>query len=152
MGFIKNILEQHHRNVEERNNKCNELINEIEESINDSKNLFISNTEFIDPLVEHEWKERNHSTIDKSSIENIKSFKKASQYKILLSKQTDLLNIINSLNNDILKHNKTVADKKIDEAYSIIGDVEVRKLDYHQMIIIVKESHNHLVVAGAGTG
>ena len=36
--------------------------------------------------------------------------------------------------------------------YSLIGDVEGRKLDHQQMACIVKEAHNHLVIAGAGTG
>ena len=41
---------------------------------------------------------------------------------------------------------------KVKEAYSLIGDVEGQRLDQQQMICIVKEAHNHLVIAGAGTG
>ena len=41
---------------------------------------------------------------------------------------------------------------KVQAAYALIGDVEGRKLDQQQMTCIVKEAHNHLVIAGAGTG
>lgn len=40
----------------------------------------------------------------------------------------------------------------LDEAYALIGNVEGRKLDSQQMSCILKEAHNHLVIAGAGTG
>ena len=52
----------------------------------------------------------------------------------------------------IQQHNNEVANNRIDKAYELIGEVEGRKLDRQQMACIVKEAHNHLVIAGAGTG
>ena len=42
--------------------------------------------------------------------------------------------------------------QKYKNAYALIGNVEGRKLDKQQMTCIVKDAHNHLVIAGAGTG
>lgn len=52
----------------------------------------------------------------------------------------------------IEKHNSVYLDGKIEEGYNLIRDVEGQRLDRQQMACIVKDTENHLVVAGAGTG
>ena len=53
---------------------------------------------------------------------------------------------------NIEKHNSVYLDDKVNEGYNLIGDVEGQRLDRQQMACIVKDTENHLVVAGAGTG
>ncbi len=53
---------------------------------------------------------------------------------------------------NIEKHNNAFLDDKVNEGYSLIGEVEGQQLDKQQMACIVKDAENHLVVAGAGTG
>lgn len=50
------------------------------------------------------------------------------------------------------RHNDEAASKKINEISSIILPVEGKKLDKQQLLCIAKDSHSHLVLAGAGTG
>ncbi len=52
----------------------------------------------------------------------------------------------------IQDHNNQVLMPRIARAYKLIGNVEGQKLDTQQMSSVVKNPHNHLVIAGAGTG
>ena len=52
----------------------------------------------------------------------------------------------------VREHNDNVAAERVDIAKKLIGKVEGRELDDQQMKCIIKPMHNHLVIAGAGTG
>lgn len=152
MGFIQSILEQHQKKVQERNNACAELISRIDNALRDAKSMFSAPQTFIDPNAEAAWRNRNSTVLADSETQKIQRVKKAAQYKMLAAKQLDLINVTHSMTQQILQHNERAASMKIQAAYSLIGDVEGRKLDTQQMTCIVKEAHNHLVIAGAGTG
>lgn len=152
MGFIQSILEQHQKKVQERNNACAELISRIDNALRDAKSMFSAPQAFIDPNAEAAWRNRNSTVLADSETQKIQRVKKAAQYKMLAAKQLDLINVTHSMTQWILQHNERAASMKIQAAYSLIGDVEGRKLDTQQMTCIVKEAHNHLVIAGAGTG
>ncbi len=152
MGFVKNILEQHKKKIQERNSGCEELISRIDEALNDAKSLFSDSQAFVEPGAETVWKNRYNTVITDSEMTKIQQLKRASKYKLLVSKQLDLINIKCEMSQRIHQHNERVAGMKIHVAYSLIGDVEGRKLDPQQMTCIVKDVHNHLVIAGAGTG
>lgn len=114
--------------------------------------MFSDSQSFVDPGKEIEWSNHNASLIADMNIINIQKLKKATHYKMLLEKQAELYRNANSLKQQISVHNDRVADAKIQNAYALIGNVEGRKLDKQQMTCIVKDAHNHLVIAGAGTG
>lgn len=152
MGFIQTIIDQHQKRVQERNDACNDLISHIDDALRDAKSLFSAPQAFVDPRVENEWKNRNNKVLTDSETQKIQRLKKASQFKVLLAKQNELIDVANSMTKQILQHNERAASMKVQAAYSLIGDVEGRKLDRQQMTCIVKEAHNHLVIAGAGTG
>ena len=57
-----------------------------------------------------------------------------------------------SLEHTIQLHNSNTATLFRENGRRLIGDVEGRPLDDQQMDCIVKPAHNHLVIAGAGTG
>lgn len=152
MGFIQNLIFQYQKKKQERNNACINLITRIDNAILDAKSLFTDHQTFIDPNAETLWKDRNSILLADAGLYNIQRLKKASQYQLLYSKHIELFEVARSLTKQILLHNEHVANMKLQDAYSLIGDVEGRKLDKQQMTCIVKEAHNHLIIAGAGTG
>lgn len=152
MGLIKKIIAKHKERVKVRNEACDNLIAQVDTAIQEINLLFSDSQSFVDPCKETEWCNRNVSLIADVSIINIQKLKKATHYKMLLEKQAELYRNANSLKQQISVHNDRVADTKIQNAYNLIGNVEGRKLDKQQMTCIVKDAHNHLVIAGAGTG
>lgn len=152
MGLIKNIIAKHKERAKVRNEACDNLIAQVDTAIQEINLLFSDSQSFVDPGKEIEWSNHNASLIADMNIINIQELKKAKQYKRLLEKQAELYQNANSLKQKISVHNDRVADAKIQNAYALIGNVEGRKLDKQQMTCIVKDAHNHLVIAGAGTG
>lgn len=152
MGLIKKNIAKHKERVKVRNEACDNLIAQVDTAIQEINLLFSDSQSFVDPSKETEWCNRNVSLIADVSIINIQKLKKATHYKMLLEKQAELYRNANSLKQQISVHNDRVADAKIQNAYALIGNVEGRKLDKQQMTCIVKDAHNHLVIAGAGTG
>lgn len=152
MGLIKKIIAKHKERVKVRNEACDNLIAQVDTAIQEINLLFSDSQSFVDPGKEIEWSNHNASLIADMNIINIQKLKKATHYKILLEKQAELYRNANSLKQQISVHNDRVADAKIQNAYALIGNVEGRKLDKQQMTCIVKDAHNHLVIAGAGTG
>ena len=59
MGFIRTIIEQHKKKVQERNNTCDELISRIDEALRETKSLFSDPQIFVKPQAETDWKNRN---------------------------------------------------------------------------------------------
>lgn len=152
MGFIQKMVAKHKERVKVRNEACDNFITQVDTALQEINILFSDSQAFVDPSKEIEWNNRNISLIADVSITNIQKLKKATHYKMLLEKQAELYRNANSLKQQISVHNDRVADTKIQDAYALIGDVEGRKLDKQQMTCIVKDAHNHLVIAGAGTG
>lgn len=152
MSFIKTAIDRHQKKIKERNDTCNDMISRIDNALQEAEALLSEQQSFIDPCAETEWRDRNNILPEISDAHKIKHLKKASEYKALCAKQLKLTEIAASISRQILEHNEQVASIKVPEAYALIGDVEGRKLDKQQMVCIVKEAHNHLVIAGAGTG
>lgn len=152
MGFIKTIIDNHQKKVKERNDSCEKLISQIDNALTEIKIIFSNPQDFIDPQEESSWKNRNNELLIDIASLNIKKFKRASRYKALINKQSELNQVVRVLSQQIIQHNDYAVSIKIQAAYSLIGNVEGRKLDLQQMTCIIKEAHNHLVIAGAGTG
>lgn len=152
MGFIRTLIDRHQKKVQERNDSCNDLISRIDDALHDAKSIFSAPQIFVDPQSETEWKIRNSRLFADLETQRIQCLKKASQYKVLSAKRIELVDFARSMPHHIQQHNARAASMKVQAAYALIGDVEGRKLDQQQMTCIVKEAHNHLVIAGAGTG
>ncbi len=152
MNIIIKIIENHKEKVRLRNEKCDNLIAKIDHALAETNEMFSNATDFIDPNQVEEWNKSYADLINETQIVFIQKLKKAIHYKSLLLKQSELQRTKNNLKFKISQHNERIADEKIQNAYNLIGDVEGRKLDKQQMTCIVKEAHNHLVIAGAGTG
>lgn len=152
MGFIKIIISKHKEKVKARNELCDNLIMQIDNALKEIKILFSDSQSFIEPSQENMWKNRNAEIILGVGITNIQKLKKAGHYNTLLNKQVELARTSDSLKEQINLHNDKVANAKIQNAYALIGEVEGKRLDRQQMLCIIKDTHNHLVIAGAGTG
>lgn len=152
MSIIQTIIDKHNEKVKVRNNMCDNLIMQVNMALQEISILFSDFQSFVEPKKELEWNNRNADLIESVNIKNIKKLKKAKCYKELLKKQTELYHNIDTFKQQINTHNNIVADTKINVAYKLIGNVEGQKLDKQQMTCIIKEAHNHLVIAGAGTG
>ncbi len=152
MNIITRIIENHKEKVRLCNVKCDNLIIKIDHALTEINEMFLNTTDFIEQSQINEWNKRHADLINDIQIIFIHNLQKATHYKSLLFKQSEFQRTINNLNYRISQHNERIADEKIQNAYKLIGDVEGRKLDKQQMSCIVKEAHNHLVIAGAGTG
>lgn len=152
MGFIQSIIEHHRQKALERNDICNRLISRIDEALGEADSIFSDPQSYIDPEAATSWESRHKDILSDTGTDEIRRLKKALQYEKLLSRHNALADKSCSLSQMIASHNERVADIKLQAAYSIIGTVEKRKLDRQQMSCIIKDAHNHLVIAGAGTG
>lgn len=152
VGFIQSLIDGYKRKKQEKNDACNVLIKKIDIAIADISTPFNDKQNFIEPQQAERWSGQYKTLFDEISVSNIRGLKGVVQYKNLLKRKDMLLEVSRFLPQRIQQHNNNVANNRILRAYELIGDVEERKLDRQQMACIVKEAHNHLVIAGAGTG
>lgn len=149
MGFIQSIIDQYREKAQARNDACDQYILQIDQAFREISGLFADQLSFIDPFKEAEWVKRNgHLYLNFNTL----NFRGAAHYNQLSVKQAELRRSADALKQQIHIHNSQVLERKIQNAYTLIGEVEGRRLDRQQMTCIVKEAHNHLVIAGAGTG
>ena len=143
MGIIKSIINWYQKKNRRKNEECDKLIALIDCALKEINAIFDGVEGFIDSCKASEWKQQNYELI--TSINDMTCFKKADRYKELLVKQEELSGEIDRLEKRIQKHNEIVARSKVQEGYSLIDQVEGRKLDQQQMTCIVKESRNHIM-------
>lgn len=152
MRFINKIITWYIEKEKVRNNLCYNYIIQVDIALEELESLFKDELAFIDLNKVMEWRDKNELLLANIEIQNLNKLKKAEHFKILLQKQEKLFAEVNSLKDRIRKHNKEVEELQIQNAYNLIGKVEGRMLDKQQITCIIKDNHNHLVIAGAGTG
>ena len=152
MGFIQKIIDNYKEKKNLINKTCNDYIFRIEFAMREVEELFVDLQSFIQPEMVIRLQNQHAGLAQEVSLQNIQKVKKAANYKALLTAQAKFYNTTQYLRQRINAHNEYVANTKIKNAYALIDQVEGRNLDRQQMMCIVKESHNHLVIAGAGTG
>lgn len=152
MGFIQKLIRQYKEKNKLKNDLCNTYIDQIDKCILEIDSLLNDMQSFIEPSMELAWKNHNKDLINNVSQKNLYKVKGTQNYNILLAKQNKLNNYCSTLSQLIFNHNDRVSISKIQYAQNLIGNVENCQLDSQQMKCIVKDFHNHLVIAGAGTG
>lgn len=150
MGVFQKIIDWHKEKVKQRNDKCNDFIAYMDMALTEYSRIFADAHAFVEPKFVGVWYARHGALI--RDLENVQGIKRADNYKLFLAKREQLYYANNSLKQQIAAHNGRVAEERIQNGYNLVGNVEGRMLDRQQMICIVKEAHNHLVIAGAGTG
>lgn len=123
MGIIQKIISKHKEKVRARNDMCDNLIMQIDTALQEITIIFSDLQSFVEPSKESEWHNRNSSLMTNVALTNTQKIKKAVHYKKLLEKQAELYRSANSLKQQISIHNDRVADAKIQNAYTLIGDV-----------------------------
>ena len=147
---IRFIIKKRKEKIDARNEKCKSLIEDANKLLEHYNNLF--NDDEISSESEKEWI-NNYDEFD-SSLSNMvmRKLKKASCYKELLKLRDKLISNRNNFSNKVFSHNKRIEEIKINNARILIGKIECYNLDDQQMASVIKDSHNQLVIAGAGTG
>lgn len=152
MGLIEMIFGENKKKKQERSEKCRFLISCADEAMDELRSIFSAPQVFVEPDEKIKWLKKNEKVLVDLDRKNITYLKKADQYRYLCEKQAELFNMVQYFPQQLKRHNERAADMRIQAAYKLIGPVEGRNLDRQQMICIIKEAHNHLVIAGAGTG
>lgn len=152
MGFIKKWIKKHREKIQQRDDLCAEWIANIDNALKEQEELFKTENEFIPSEISDAWERKVVSLSQMLSMGNLTKVKKAKNYSSLLQKREEFLYAIQNFHAAISKHNDNVAVQKAKDVYSIIGKVEGKDLDVQQLSCISKSAHNHLIIAGAGTG
>lgn len=152
MCFFHKFIALHKEKVKKINLTCDNYIFRTEKALQELLVLFSDTQNFIEPNSGSDWCTRHSVLISSMKSQNLNKLKKAGNFQTLLQRQSELLSRSQFLSQQIADHNVRVAENRIQNAYRLIGEVEGRLLDRQQIICIVKEAHNHLVIAGAGTG
>ncbi len=143
---------QQHNQLVMDNHICDRYNGVFDDLFQQLAQLFRDTLEFVDPeegskwatkadSLQNEW--RTLPTERMCKTVGFGNMKKKLQF--VAENQRDIQNLVR-------RHNNQVAENRAQAAYALIGDVEGRKLDNQQLNCIVKKAHNHLVIAGAGTG
>ena len=149
MGFIQNIINQYRQKREARNAACNQYIDQMDRAMQEIYGLFADSQSVIAPEKEAQWYAHNSHLLTNLDVQKTR---RAVRFGELMDRQAKLRQAVGALKQPIVRHNERVLQLKIQDAYALIGQVEDRDLDKQQMACIVMEAHNHLVLAGAGTG
>lgn len=152
MGFIKTLIERSKKKKKALNDMCNTYIMRIDAALQELNDLFADEQAFIDIETANLLQEKILALLSEMHQGRIKKIRRTINYKNLILKQSELRRNIDLIKQKVALHNERAANEKIKYAYELIGEVEGRTLDRQQISCIIKEAHNHLVTAGAGTG
>ena len=130
---------------EEYVNGVKEAINVFDMLKNKGKEIFVDPVEVQDCLDKYEVIYQNVINYDSSLMNQL--FKRN-----IVNVNKEFIANYKTLRSFIDESNNSLASVKLDDAKNLIIPVEERELDDQQMMSIVKESKNHLILAGAGTG
>ena len=136
----------------QKNEYCEKLIDRAKTSIDEFTALFSDKKRFVALDDADSWKNTNIELYNELNSKAIKKLRNAENYSLLSSKISHFSSLFNNLEKIRNSHNESAADERAAEVYSFIGDVEGKKLDKQQLVAISKQTHTHLVLAGAGTG
>lgn len=140
--FFDSFFRKRKEKAESREDSCRDLIAETDAIIGLVDELFADGKAFIDPIRIQELKNKYHNIKIPSDL------KKASLYKELVSKH----NKMKDIDSKVVRHNDLVAEERISKVIEVFDTVEGRFPDKQQWSCIVREFHNQMVIAGAGTG
>ena len=151
------LIKKNKKNKLERINKeCNVYIEEVKKLSKDYNKLFLSE-DIISEIEIISLMEEGNSI--KNNIVNFLyakggKIRNTPNYNRLVSRLDYISETFDNreLQIALKKHNDEIEKRICKKVNDIIGCIEGRKLDKNQLIAIHKESHNQLIIAGAGTG
>ena len=152
MKWIQRLREQHNAKIESLSEECNDLILRTEEALSYWKELLEDQDRFIDPYVEEKWMTDHEDLKVKLGRSKVLHYRKTGNYSGLISVKKEFQQFQEERKSKIEEHNKQMLKSAMPKARMLLENVEGKKLDQQQMECIIKDVHNHLVIAGAGTG
>lgn len=129
------------------------LPQKMDEALQEEKNLWHSQDNFIDPCAVKDFQDK-WSSIYCSARKKTGGilFAMGLSGKKFRKLAPQFIEVYEKLPSKAQAFNEWLADKKAAEAAKLVLPVEGRMLDDQQMRCITKEVRNHLVLAGAGSG
>ena len=129
------------------------LLLQMDEALQEEKSLWNSQQNFLDPCLGRNFQDKWYSTYcsAKKKTGSILFSIGLSGHKIR-SLAPQFIEVYEHLPSKLQAFNEWLANQKAADAAKLILPVEGKMLDNQQMRCITKEVHNHLVLAGAGTG
>ncbi len=152
MGIFQSIKDKEAKKISLMNEVCEKVISRIDNLIADSNKLLSDSDRIIhDDEVTSILKEAQNILAINSSL-NLRQYRKAPLYNDFTVAEENLKSYSTEFSEGARMHNLSVQKNREDTAKRLLGKVEGKTLDPQQIACIVKETHNHLVIAGAGTG
>ena len=129
------------------------LLLQMDEALQEEKRLWHSQQNFLDPCLgkdfQNKWRSTYYSAKKKTgSI----LFSIGLSGRKIRSLAPQFIEVYEHLPSKLQAFNEWLANQKAADAAKLILPVEGKMLDNQQMRCIIKEVHNHLILAGAGTG
>jgi len=152
MSIFKTIKQKHQIKIDERNRRCDDLLVRFSGALNEANSFTSNKSEYVDLGLSDIWNRKYGELIRSTSDLSLKKICKARSFSELRAMVEVARSLSGTLRSILEQHNNNVANVQINAAYALIGNVEGKKLDRQQMHAIIKEAHNHLIIAGAGTG
>lgn len=129
------------------------LVSQIDEAMKEEEYLWINEDNFVDPCdvknYQDKWYSAYHSAKKRT---NSILFSVGLSRRKIRNLILQFVEMYEYLPSKLQAHNDFIANQKVAEAEKLILPVEEKILDKQQMMCITKEVHNHLVLAGAGSG
>ena len=129
------------------------LLMQMDEALQEEKSLWYSQQQFLDPCVVKIFQEKWYSaycTAEKKTHGLL--FSIGLSGRKIRNVAPQFIEIYEQLPSKLQAHNNQLASQKAADVAKLILPVEGKMLDEQQLRCITKEVHNHLVLAGAGTG
>lgn len=129
------------------------LLLQMDEALQEEKRLWYSQQNFLDPCLGKNFQDKWYSAYC-SAIKKTSSilFSIGLSGRKIRSLAPQFIEAYEHLPSKLQAFNEWLANQKAADAAKLILPVEGKMLDNQQMRCITKEVHNHLVLAGAGTG
>ena len=129
------------------------LLLQMDEALQEEKSLWDSQQNFLDPCLGRNFQDKWYSTYcsAKKKTGSI-LFSIGLSGRKIRSLAPQFIEVYEHLPSKLQAFNEWLANQKAADAAKLILPVEGKMLDNQQMRCITKEVHNHLVLAGAGTG
>ena len=129
------------------------LLLQMDEALQEEKNLWDSQQNFLDPCLGRNFQDKWYSTYCSAKKKTASIlFSIGLSGRKIRSLAPQFIEAYEHLPSKLQAFNEWLANQKAVDAAKLILPVEGKMLDNQQMRCITKEVHNHLVLAGAGTG
>lgn len=129
------------------------LLLQMDEALQEEKRLWNSQQNFLDPCLGKNFQDKWYSAYCSAKKKtNSILFSIGLSGRKIRSLAPQFIETYEHLPSKLQAFNEWLANQKATDAAKLILPVEGKMLDNQQMRCITKEVHNHLVLAGAGTG